>query len=78
MVMTHGDTFRRRPGLLERLMTEGALTEVSIHIDTTQRGRQGYQNPQREEALKPLREECADMIRLARRRTRLPLRAATR
>jgi len=77
MVMTHGDTFRRRRGLLERLMTEAGLTEVSIHIDTTQRGRLGYQNPHGEEALKPLREECADMIRVARRRTRLPLRAAT-
>ncbi|HEX5760133.1 MAG TPA: radical SAM protein [Thermoanaerobaculia bacterium] len=42
MVMTHGDTFRRRPGLLERLMVEGGLTEVSIHVDVTQRGRDGY------------------------------------
>lgn len=41
IVMTHGDTFRRRLGLLERLMTEAGLTEVSIHIDTTQRGRLG-------------------------------------
>ena len=77
MVMTHGDTFRRRSRLLERLMTEGGLTEVSIHIDTTQRGRLGCQHPDGEEALKPLREECADMIRVARGRTRLPLRAAT-
>src|SRR5436305_5455482 len=38
MMMTHGDNLRRRPGLLERLMTEGGLTEVSIHIDITQRG----------------------------------------
>ena len=77
IVMTHGDTFRRQPALLEHLMTEGGLTEVSIHIDITQRGRLGYKNPRDEEALKPLREECADMVRLARRRTRLPLRAAT-
>jgi MoaA/NifB/PqqE/SkfB family radical SAM enzyme len=77
MVMTHGDTFRRRPGLLERLMTEGGLTEVSIHIDTTQRGRVGYTHPRSEQDLAPLREECADLVRSARRRTRLPLRAAT-
>lgn len=77
MVMTHGDTFRRRPGFLEHLMTESGLTEVSIHIDTTQRGRLGYRNPDGEEALMPLREECAEMIRSARRRTGLPLRAAT-
>ena len=41
MLMTHGDSFRRRPGLLERFLTEGALVEVSIHVDTTQRGRLG-------------------------------------
>ena len=41
MVMTHGDTFRRRHGLIERLMVEGGLTELSIHVDTTQRGRVG-------------------------------------
>ncbi|MBI2187062.1 MAG: radical SAM protein [Acidobacteria bacterium] len=76
MVMTHGDTFRRQPGLLERLMTEGGLTEIAIHIDITQRGRLGYKNPRDEEALTPLREECAATIRAARRRTRLPLRAA--
>ena len=41
MLMTHGDSFRRRPGLLERYLTEGDLVEVSIHVDTTQRGRLG-------------------------------------
>jgi hypothetical protein len=77
MVMTHGDTFRRRPGLLERLMIDGGLTEVSIHVDTTQRGRIGYKNARSEDALEPLRTEFADMIRSARKTTRLPLRAAT-
>ena len=38
MLMTHGETFRRRPGLLESLMERGGLTELCIHIDTTQRG----------------------------------------
>lgn len=41
MLMTHGDRFRRRPEMLERLVVEGGLAEVSIHIDTTQRGRLG-------------------------------------
>lgn len=77
MVMSHGDTFRRRRGLLERLMVEGGLTEVSFHIDTTQRGRHGYRASAEESALTPLREECAAMIREARRTTGLPLRAAT-
>ena len=76
MVMTHGDNLRRRPGLLERLMTEGGLTEVSIHIDITQRGRDGYKAPKSELELMPLRDEFAAMIRAARRRTGRPLRAA--
>lgn len=76
MVMTHGDNLRRRPGLLERLMTEGGLTEVSIHVDITQRGRDGYKAPASELELMPLREEFAAMVREARRRTGRPLRAA--
>ncbi len=76
MVMTHGDNFRRQPGLLERLMVEGGLTEVSIHVDITQRGRDGYPVPKSEDELTPLREEFAAMVREARRRTGRPLRAA--
>jgi hypothetical protein len=76
MVMTHGDNLRRRPGLLERLMTEGGLTEVSIHVDITQRGRDGYKAPKSELELMPLRDEFAAMVREARRRTGRPLRAA--
>ncbi|HET9134662.1 MAG TPA: radical SAM protein [Gemmatimonadales bacterium] len=79
MLMTHGDSFRRRPGLLELLMLEGGLTEVSIHVDTTQRGRQGerWRKATTEEALNPLRDEFAEMIREAKRATGLPLRVAT-
>lgn len=76
MVMTHGDNLRRRLGLLERLMTAGELTEISIHVDITQRGRDGYKAPKSELELIPLREELAAMIREARRRTGRPLRAA--
>jgi len=79
MLMTHGDSFRRRPGLLERLMVEGGLVEVSIHVDTTQRGRKGdaYRRPLSEAALNPLRDEFAAMVRLAKAATGLPLRPAT-
>jgi len=77
MLMTHGDTFRRQPGLLERLMTEGGLDEMSLHIDTTQRGRIGYKRVTREFELNPLRAEFAEIVRDARRRTGLPLRVAT-
>ena len=76
MVMTHGDNFRRQPGLLERLMMEGGLTEVSIHVDITQRGRDGHKAPKSELELMPLRDECAALVRQARRRTGRPLRAA--
>jgi hypothetical protein len=79
MLMTHGDSFRRRPGLLEQLMVEGGLTEVSIHVDTTQRGRQGerWRSAATEAELNPLREEFAAMVRAAQQATGLPLRAAT-
>ncbi len=79
MLMTHGDSFRRRPGLLEQLMVEGGLTEVSIHVDTTQRGRVGerWRNATSEADLNPLRAEFASMIRAAERSTGCRLRAAT-
>lgn len=79
MLMTHGDTFRRRPEMLQRLVVQGGLSEVSIHVDTTQRGRLGsaYRKATREEDLHPLRSEFADMIRGVRRQTGRPLRAAS-
>jgi MoaA/NifB/PqqE/SkfB family radical SAM enzyme len=78
MLMSHGETFRRRPGLLERLMQQGGLTEVSIHVDTTQRGRcDGYRTAQTEAELDGLRAEFAHLIRAARARTGLRLEAAS-
>jgi hypothetical protein len=78
MLMTHGETFRRRPGLLERLMTAGGLSEVSFHVDTTMRGRRdGYARAVTEAGLDGLRAEFADMIRAARRRTGRRLKAAS-
>ena len=78
MLMTHGETFRRKPGLLERLMVQGGLTEVSIHIDTTQRGRRdGYALARIESELDPLRAQFAAMIRSARKTTGRRLEAAS-
>lgn len=79
MLMTHGDAFRRRPLLLERLVVEGGLVEVSIHIDTTQRGRlgAGYREARSEEELNPLRDEFASLLRGVSRRTGRSLRGAT-
>ncbi len=78
MLMSHGETFRRRPGLLERLMERGGLTEVCIHVDTTQRGRRdAYRAAQTEAQLNALRAEFAQLIRTARARTGLRLEAAS-
>ncbi|MGH6691658.1 MAG: hypothetical protein ACREF4_13380 [Gammaproteobacteria bacterium] len=78
MLMTHGETFRRKPGLLERLMTDGGLTEISLHVDTTMRGRRdGYARAETEADLHGLRAEFAQMIRTARRRTGRRLEAAS-
>jgi hypothetical protein len=78
MLMSHGETFRRRPGLLERLMQGGGLTEVCFHVDTTQRGRRdGYRAAQTEAELDGLRAEFAELIRTARSRTGLRLEAAS-
>ena len=79
MLMTHGDSFRRRPGLLERYLTEGELVEVSIHVDTTQRGRVGqrYKAATTEAELNPLRDEFVTMLADAQRSTGCTLRAAT-
>ncbi len=79
MLMTHGDSFRRRPGLLERFLTEGALVEVSIHVDTTQRGRVGaaYKSAKREVELNPLRDEFVELLTAAQATTGRSLRAAT-
>jgi hypothetical protein len=78
MLMSHGETFRRCPGLLERLIQRGGLTEVCIHVDTTQRGRRdGYRTAQTEAELDGLRAEFAQLIRTARARTGLRLEAAS-
>jgi MoaA/NifB/PqqE/SkfB family radical SAM enzyme len=78
MLMTHGETFRRRPGLLERLMATGGLTEVCFHVDTTMRGRRdGYAGARTEADLDGLRTELADLIRAARRRTGRRLECAS-
>ncbi len=75
IVMSHGETFRRDPSYLPRLVTEGGLEKVAIHVDTTQRGRPGWPRPAHEHALNPLRDEFAEMIRRVRSDTRRPLRA---
>lgn len=77
MLMTHGDTFRRQPELLRELVSTAGLTELSIHVDSLQRGRrEPYASARSEAALMPLREELAGHLRQVRRDTGVRLRAA--
>ncbi len=78
MLMTHGESFRRRPDLLDRLMLRGGLSEICLHVDTTMRGRRdAYAAARREAELDDLRAEFAELIRSARRRTGRCLEAAS-
>jgi hypothetical protein len=76
MVMTHGDTFRKDPSYLRRLVLEGQLQKVAIHVDTTQRGRMGEQKGATEADLHPLRDEFAAMVKATREETGRTLHAA--
>ena len=42
MLMTHGQTLIEQPGFLERLVVEGGLRQISVHVEMTQAGRHGY------------------------------------
>ncbi|MBA2623898.1 MAG: hypothetical protein H0U88_09830, partial [Chthoniobacterales bacterium] len=42
MLMTHGQTLIEQPQFLERLVVEGGLRQISVHVDMTQAGRHGY------------------------------------
>jgi len=77
MVMTHGDVLLHDPDYLDALVTEGGLTKISIHVDTTQRGRRGFGRVDDEIALNPVRDAMANMLRASRKRTGKKLKAAT-
>ena len=63
MLMTHGQTLIEHPEFLERLMVEGGLRQVAIHIDMTQAGRHGYPigRVKSEADLHPVREAFTQM-----------------
>ena len=66
MVMTHGQRFLREPDYLEDLVVNGGLDRIGVHIDTTQRGRDGG-DPGDERALDPVRDAAAQLVRDTRR-----------
>ena len=78
MLMTHGQTLIEQPQFLERLMIEGGLRQVSVHIDVTQAGRHGYpiNRVQHESDLHPVREAFTQLALGLRKKTGLPLELA--
>jgi len=76
MVMTNGQRFVDRPGYLETLVRDHGLRKVAIHVDLTQRGRNGTARPRTEAALREVRDDFAERIRSVRRWARRRLEAA--
>ena len=69
MVMTNGQRFVDRPGYLEKLVRDYGLRKVAIHVDLTQRGRNGTARPRTEASLRSVRDDFAERIRRVRRWT---------
>jgi hypothetical protein len=78
MLMTHGQTLIEQPQFLERLVVEGGLRQVSVHIDSTQAGRHGYPigRVKGETDLHPVREAFTQLARDIRQRTGFQLEFA--
>ncbi len=78
MLMTHGQTLIEHPEFLERLVVEGGLRQVSVHIDVTQAGRHGYPigRIQNEADLHPVREAFTQLGWQVRRKTGVALEFA--
>jgi hypothetical protein len=78
MLMTHGQTLIEHPEFLERLVVEGGLRQVAVHVDMTQAGRKGYpiQRVACEADLHPVRDAFTGLARRIRERTGLPLELA--
>src|SRR3954469_1312726 len=71
MLMTHGQTLIEQPEFLERLMVEGGLRQISVHVDMTQAGRHGYPigRIKCEADLHPVRQAFTDLALRIRERT---------
>ena len=78
MLMTHGQTLIEHPEFLEKLMVEGGLRQVAVHIDMTQAGRHGYpiSRVKSEADLHPVREAFTQLGLGLREKTGLPLEFA--
>jgi hypothetical protein len=76
--MTHGQTLLEHPEFLERLVVEGGLRQVSVHIDMTQAGRHGFPigRIKCETDLHPVRQAFTDLALRMREKTGRPLEYA--
>ncbi|MDJ0836916.1 MAG: radical SAM protein [Acidobacteriota bacterium] len=77
MVMTHGDILLHDPAYLDKLVLEGGLDKLSVHVDITQRGRKGVSRVDHEADLNPVRDKMARLLRDCARRTGRRIKAAT-
>ncbi len=77
MVMSHGQRFMEEPEYLIALVRDYGLRKISIHIDTTQRGRKGTHREMTETDLHSVRDQFAQLIRRVRAETGHPLQAAS-
>ena len=71
MLMTHGQTLIEQPQFLERLVVEGGLRQISVHVDMTQAGRHGYPigRIKCEADLHPVRQAFTDLALRIRAKT---------
>jgi hypothetical protein len=78
MLMTHGQTLLEQPEFFERLVVEGGLRQISVHVDMTQAGRHGFPiNRVKSEAdLHPVREAFTDLALRIREKTGRPIEYA--
>jgi len=78
MLMTHGQGLLEEPALLRRLVREGGLRKLGLHVDMTQAGRPGHPGRalEREADLNPVRDALAALIMRTRAETGAALSAA--
>ncbi len=78
MLFTHGQTLTEQPEFLERLVVEGGLRQVAVHVDVTQAGRKGYPigKVTCEADLHPVRQQFTDLALAIRKKTGAPLEFA--
>ena len=71
MLMTHGQTLIEHSEFLERLVLEGGLRQISVHVDMTQAGRHGFPigRIKCEADLHPVRQAFTDLALRIRERT---------